>query len=109
MTTRRQLNNFLNVLNSYSGKKFSYLSNWDEAFYALEEYLSSLPADRKRIVFIDEMPWMDSGKSIFVSALENFWNGISLPEASNGIVTSLPRHTWCLAVFRFITAFLTPR
>lgn len=39
MTTRRQLNNFLNVLNSYSGKKFSYLSNWDEAFYALEEYL----------------------------------------------------------------------
>ena len=39
MTTRRQLNNFLNVLNSYSGKKFSHLSNWDEAFYALEEYL----------------------------------------------------------------------
>ena len=36
MTTRRQLNNFLNVLNSYSGKKFSHLSNWDEAFYALE-------------------------------------------------------------------------
>lgn len=80
MTTRRQLNNFLNVLNSYSGKKFSHLSNWDEAFYALEEYLSSLPADRKRIVFIDEMPWMDSGKSIFVSALENFWNGWAMSQ-----------------------------
>ena len=48
MTTRRQLNNFQSVLNSYSKKKVSHLRNWDEAFHALEEYLSSLPSDRKR-------------------------------------------------------------
>jgi len=55
MTTRKQLNNFLNTLNSYSPKKYSHLGNWDEAFYALEEYLSTLPTNRKRVVFIDEM------------------------------------------------------
>ena len=94
MTTRRQLNNFLNVLNSYSGKKFSHLSNWDEAFYALEEYLSSLPADRKRIVFIDEMPWMDSGKSIFVSALENFWNGWAMSQRNIMLIATGSATSW---------------
>lgn len=94
MTTRRQLNNFLNVLNSYSGKKFSHLSNWDEAFYVLEEYLSSLPADRKRIVFIDEMPWMDSGKSIFVSALENFWNGWAMSQRNIMLIATGSATSW---------------
>ena len=32
-------------------------------------------SDEKKIVFIDEMPWMDTPKSGFVPALENFWNG----------------------------------
>ena len=29
----------------------------------------------KKVVFIDEMPWMDSPRSNFLSALEHFWNG----------------------------------
>jgi hypothetical protein len=29
----------------------------------------------KKIVFLDEMPWMDSRQSNFLSALEGFWNG----------------------------------
>lgn len=39
----------------------------------LEKYLESLPAGRK-IVFIDEMPWMDTPRSNFISGLEHFWN-----------------------------------
>lgn len=94
MTTRRQLNNFQSVLNSYSKKKVSHLRNWDEAFHALEEYLSSLPSDRKRIVFIDEMPWMDSGKSIFVSALENFWNGWAMSQRNIMLVATGSATSW---------------
>ena len=29
----------------------------------------------KKVVFLDEIPWMDAPKSNFVSALEHFWNG----------------------------------
>ena len=63
-------------------------------FYALEEYLSSLPADRKRIVFIDEMPWMDSGKSIFVSALENFWNGWAMSQRNIMLIATGSATSW---------------
>lgn len=47
---------------------------WYEAFHMLEDYLATLP-QAKKIVFIDELPWMDTPKSHFVSALEHFWNG----------------------------------
>ncbi|MDE6799687.1 MAG: AAA family ATPase, partial [Phocaeicola sp.] len=94
MTTRRQLNNFLNTLNSYSPKKYSHLGNWNEAFYALEEYLSTLPTNRKRVIFIDEMPWMDSGRSIFVSALENFWNGWAMSQRNIMLVATGSATSW---------------
>lgn len=48
--------------------------NWFDAFDILEAGLAALPT-RRKIVFIDELPWMDSPKSNFVSALEAFWNG----------------------------------
>ena len=51
------------------------LQNWFEAFHLLEDLLAKKRAKGKRVVFIDEMPWMDSAKSDFVSALEQFWNG----------------------------------
>lgn len=44
-----------------------------DAFIALETYLESLPIGRK-IIFIDEMPWMDTPRSNFISGLEHFWN-----------------------------------
>ena len=46
---------------------------WLEAFIALENYLEALPEGRK-IIFIDEMPWMDTPRSNFISGLEHFWN-----------------------------------
>ena len=29
---------------------------------------------KRKIIFIDEMPWIDAAKSDFVEALEYFWN-----------------------------------
>ena len=71
----RSLRNFGKALKKYSKRKYTEFTDWVEAFDALEEYLESLPTDRKKVIFIDEMPWMDSKRSNFVSALENFWNG----------------------------------
>ena len=47
--------------------------NWFDAFDALREYLLSLKKD-KVVVFLDELPWMDTNKSNFRTALASFWN-----------------------------------
>ncbi len=74
--TRVQLNNFARALSSYSGKKYAGndFKNWSDAFYALQQYLETLPADRRKVIFFDEMPWIDTKRSDFVSSLEYFWN-----------------------------------
>jgi uncharacterized protein len=49
--------------------------SWQEAFANLADYLHELSSnDKKIVVFIDEMPWLDTPKSGFISALEYFWN-----------------------------------
>src|SRR5215211_7291114 len=48
--------------------------NWMEAFFFLQQYLSSRIIDKKAVVFFDEFPWIDTPRSGFVSAFENFWN-----------------------------------
>ena len=47
--------------------------NWIEAFALLAECLENAVKGTK-IIFIDELPWFDTPKSRFVSALEHFWN-----------------------------------
>jgi len=49
-------------------------SNWFEAFRALIEYLEKLPTDDKKVLFLDELPWLDTHNSRFLSGLEHFWN-----------------------------------
>ncbi|MDO4511147.1 MAG: ATP-binding protein [Bacteroidales bacterium] len=75
LSTAEQLQNFAWALQKYSGSTFvPKLASWFEAFHTLEQHLEQSQAQRK-VVFIDEMPWIDTPKSKFVSALENFWNG----------------------------------
>ena len=69
---RIQLANFMQGIKKHN-PKVRAAKTWLEAFMALETYLEGLPAGRK-IVFIDEMPWMDTPRSNFISGLEHFWN-----------------------------------
>lgn len=47
---------------------------WLEAFELLKEHIRNSSA-KKKVIFIDELPWLDTPKSRFVNALEFFWNG----------------------------------
>lgn len=72
----KQLRNFAKALKNYAKLKLQpKFSDWDDAFDALEEYLETMPDDKRKIVFFDEMPWIDTPQSEFVDALEMFWNG----------------------------------
>ena len=68
-----QLRNWKKQLQKFSGQSTNIPKNWFEAFDQLENYLRTLK--KKRIVvFIDELPWLDTPKSNFLRALEMFWN-----------------------------------
>ena len=48
--------------------------SWLEAFELLKEHIRKSKV-KKKVIFIDELPWLDTPKSRFVNALEFFWNG----------------------------------
>lgn len=48
--------------------------SWLEAFDMLKDLIRQAPTGKK-IIFIDELPWLDTPRSKFVNALEFFWNG----------------------------------
>jgi AAA+ ATPase superfamily predicted ATPase len=71
---RQQLTNFNLVLRKvFPEQAFASVYDWISAFQQLILLLESR-SETKKIVFIDELPWFDTPKSGFISALEHFWN-----------------------------------
>ena len=76
MSREMQLAEFAKALQHYSGAALAPgVKDWTAAFDALRLLLTSTKKKDKKVIFLDEMPWMDTPKSDFVVALENFWNG----------------------------------
>ena len=48
--------------------------SWIEAFNMLGRLVESKTGDGKKVIFIDELPWMDTPRARFIPALENFFN-----------------------------------
>ena len=70
-----QIRAFCSSIQQFGGDWDTMPSDWFEAFACLRMMLEQQDETARKVVFIDELPWMDSGKSGFVSALEHFWNG----------------------------------
>ena len=91
----RQLRNFAKSLKKYANlEKMPVFNEWFDAFDALEEYLESLPDDRRKVIFFDEMPWIDTPHSKFVDALEMFWNGWAARRSDIVFVASGSSTSW---------------
>lgn len=71
---KEQLDNFSMQMEAYFGIEPPKLKSWFEAFSLLRKCLEKLPEGRK-LIFLDELPWMETQRSRFVKALELFWNG----------------------------------
>ncbi len=70
-----QLSAFRDSLVRSGAKDVPEFHGWREAFNALERFIVAGGTRRKKVIFIDEMPWMDTPKSKFVMWFEAFWNG----------------------------------
>ena len=69
-----QLVNFQDSLIDCGYKDCPIPQSWLEAFRYLKKVIAD-SNDIRKVVFIDEMPWMDTPRSNFTAALEHFWNG----------------------------------
>lgn len=45
-----------------------------EAFFMLSQLLEAKDNGKRQVVFLDELPWMDTPRSGFITAFEGFWN-----------------------------------
>ena len=74
-----QLTQFYQALREYGDSQQGIPKDWFEAFSRLKAVLGREEVIRdfdsnKKVVFLDEIPWMDTPRSDFKSALEWFWN-----------------------------------
>lgn len=79
INTKKQLRVFNEALLQYGSGEKAIPHDWFEAFSRLKKLLSSPDVKRdyqsgKKVVFLDELPWMDTARSDFKSALDYFWN-----------------------------------
>ena len=86
-TPKDQLENFCNEL----GKKINFLETrkiktWLAAFQLLESLIMNSESKKKRVIFIDEFPWIAAKGSKFLMAFENFWNQFASQQKNLTIV-----------------------
>jgi uncharacterized protein len=49
-------------------------TKWMEAFRQLTHFIEADTRTEKKVVFLDEFPWLDTPKSGFLQAFDHFWN-----------------------------------
>lgn len=69
-----QLEHFYNSLDMHGMEKCDKPTSWLDAFLLLEKFLQAKDDGSRQLVFLDELPWLDTPKSGFIRAFEAFWN-----------------------------------
>jgi len=92
-TTEQLTNFYLSLSNVYP--QAALTKTWIEAFHQLRKYLETLNNGCK-ILFFDELPWLDTAKSDFVAALEHFWNSWASARNDIKLITCGSAASWML-------------
>lgn len=89
-------------MNFYSSlKRFGYSGdkapdNWFGAFDMLIDLLMEQDHKEKYVVFIDEIAWMDTSRSGFITAFEHFWNGWAASQHNIMLVVCSSAASWVM-------------
>ena len=101
VSTREQLKLFNVTLMEYGSLEKTIPEDWYEAFRRLRYILESDsvyadPVSGKKVVFLDELPWMDNARSNFKSALDYFWNSWGSSQEDLLLIVCGSATTWIL-------------
>ena len=92
-----QLESFHYSLLNHGLEGYQPPKSWLEAFFQLEQLLMKLDDGRRQVVFIDELPWMDTPRSGFLPAFESFWNGWCSGRSNIMLVVCGSATSWILS------------
>ena len=100
-SAKTQLKNFSDALSEYGLKDFPSPNDWLDAFKGLKALLEQEgvcrePASGKRVVFLDEVPWMDTKRSDFKAALDLFWNTYASTKSDLILIVCGSATSWIL-------------
>jgi len=95
-TKREQLTVFHQALSRFGARATSRPTTWLTAFQQLIDLLDHVPRSGKHVVFLDELPWFDTQRSGFVTALEYFWNGYASARDDVILVTCGSAASWMI-------------
>lgn len=95
-TMAEQLRHFQHSLQSWGLRDAPRPESWLDAFYLLERLLEQKDDGSRQVIFIDELPWMDTPRSGFVTALEGFWNGWACYRSNVMLIVCGSASSWIL-------------
>lgn len=93
---KEQLFAFCSSLKNYGYSFNKKPSCYLEAFEGLKDVIRK-SKDKKKIIFIDELSWMDTPKSDLMMALENFWNGFASARKDVILIVCASATSWLLS------------
>jgi len=53
------------------------IKSWNQGFDALATFIKNSNSKKRKVIFFDEMPWLDTPRSGFIGAFEYFWNSFA--------------------------------
>ena len=74
----------------------SQSANWAAAFEKLKDVIRN-SGEKKKVIFIDELSWMDTPRSDLMRALENFWNGWASGRKDILLIVCASATSWMLS------------
>lgn len=92
---KEQIFAFESSIKDAGGNFSSKAKNWLEAFEDLKDLIRASNEERK-IIFIDELSWMDTKSSDLIVALEHFWNGWASARKDIVLIISASATSWML-------------
>ena len=90
----KQLQAFYFSLKRYGADIENKPTDWFEAFEMLITLLSNKGKEKRLVIFIDELPWMDTPRSGFITAFEHFWNGWAAGQSNIMLVVCGSATSW---------------
>ena len=92
---KEQLLAFSESLTDAGMTELPTIRNWMEAFKQLKILIKE-SSDIKKVIFIDELSWMDTPKCDLMMALENFWNSFASARKDVVLIICSSATSWIL-------------
>lgn len=89
---------FTEQLTQYSKKHYNVPKTWHEALNQLKDYILTLKKN-KIIIFIDEISWIDTSNSGFLSDFEYFWNSFGSSNPKIKLIICASATSWIIDKF----------